>query len=296
LAYHCTLATSVFRPYNVHHPGYNLLIGETREVTVDLTDPISKGCVFKARGNHKDDTRRITRGDRPKYYVKKRVASRQEGDDLAMFQYIASRRPLVKPIDKDPDELEDPDPDEIVHNNPNEFRTQLGTIFCEKSTLKGLLLPTNMHGKMCGVAETLVALCIRDTRDILDGVGNAVNKLDLDKEFPEGPQVQYSMLLLMSETLADSAIAIKERIRSQCRYVVKFEFGGRGDGGMERVKQYLRGARLAMFTYVIVQYNLCEGHDTWEDFGIDWVLGTDDAFTDIWENSEREKWYLCKEY
>jgi hypothetical protein len=287
----------VFQPYNVHNPGNNLLIGETKEVTVDFTDPSSKGCVFRAIGNHKDDTRGITKGDRPKYYVKKRVTFRQEGDDLAMFQYIASRRPLVKPIDKDPDELEDPDPNDpnvkIIHNNPNEFRTQLGTIFCEKSTLKGLSMTrSGRRGKGCGVEETLVALCIRDT-SILDGVGNAGNKLDLDEEFPEGPQLQDSMLLLMSATLADSAIAMKELIRSKCNYLVKIEFPTKAK---VKVKQYLRGARLAMFTHVILQYNLCEGHDTWEDFGIDWVLGTDDAFTDIWENSEREKWYLCKEY
>ena len=291
----------MFQPYNVHNPGNNLLIGETKEVTVDFTDPSSKACVFRAIGNHEDDTRGITKGDRPKYYVKKRMTFRQEGDDLAMFQYIASRTPLVKPLDMDPDELEDPDPDQIMPNNPNEFRTQLGTIFCEKSTLKGLSMTrSGRRGKGCGVEETLVALCIRDT-GILDGVGNAGNKLDLDEEFPEGPQLQDSMLLLMSATLADSAIALKEKIRSYCNYLVKFEVGGSGERGVRgmgpaKVKKYLRGARLAMFTYVIVQYNLCQGHDTWEDFGIDWVLGTDDAFTDIWENSEHGTWYLCKEY
>ena len=212
---------STFEPYSASLEPLGkvvpvLDIMETREVGIDRTEQISRNCGMRLGRNYRDAARGWPSHDRLTYYVKKRITlGRRAYDGLATYQFIASRKPLVKdPLLLDPTERLDPGPEERIpslKNNLNRFRMDLGMIYCEQSTMRRLALIQN-NLVNCGIEETLVTLCLRDTAEINT---NGVETLNLDIEFDHQN--------VPSAVLADSAVQIKEMIREQCMRLVKID-------------------------------------------------------------------------
>jgi hypothetical protein len=246
---------------------------------------------MSTQNNYVNNVRGWPRHPRPTYYVKKRrTVDRKANDGLAEFQFIASRRPLVREWGFDPTEMLDPDGsdgyDQRNHRakqNRNRFRTDLGSIYCESSTMKRLALHET-HSRECGIEKTLVTLCHRDTTEINF---NGVLTLNLDNEFNHHVQ---------DPGLADSARHIKQMIRDQCIHLVKIDMQVANLQKTEQgARQYLRGAQLANFQDVIVRQAGCLNNLN----GLEWMvyetrdlLDDDNVFREVYDNT-LNVWYLC---
>jgi hypothetical protein len=300
----CKVATSPFRPYsaaydvNIATEGLELELMETREVAVNTKEPISKGCRLSAKMNHIDAKRGIpTRKDMPTYYVKKRLTDRRVNRNLAMYQFHAARTPVVKTLDQDPRERDDP-PEGLkpsATDENNQFLSELGFIYCERSTIKKLVLVTSqLTSKGCGIEETLVTLCLRDARHISP---QGVETLDLNLEFDDIDDTGYH-----NPGLADSAVQMRELVRDQCYRLVRIELGfiPRNARAAElRTKQYLRGAQLANYEDVFVKQSDCNGIE-WMVHETNYLLSSDVAFGAAFRNmngnrnqKNMRRWYVC---
>ena len=298
----CKVATSPFKPYSatfdatISVEDFELM--ETKEVAVYTNEPISKGCRLNAKTNYVDDDRRIpTKKDKPTYYVKKRLTIRGANDNLATYQFHAARRPVVKTLLADSKERDDP-PERIKNPaTPNQFKDEVGFIYCETSTIKKLALVTSSghsSSRGCGIEETLVTLCLRDARHISP---KGVETLDLNSEFDD-----IDDNLVRNAGLLDSARQMREMVRAQCYRLVRMELGFESSLGTEaelRTKQYLRGAQLANYEDVIVKHSDCNGIQ-WMFYETNDLLSSDDAFSEVFrnkdgnENAKRmHQWYLC---
>ena len=277
---------------------------ETREVGIDRNELISRDCRLTMKSNVKNDVRGWPSYPRPTYYVKKRFTlDRKENDGLLTYQFIASRKPLVQDFDDDYTETLDPGPEErepSTKNNRNRFRTDIGMLYCERSTMKKLTMtrtPNQIqnhrknHG--CGIEETLVTLCLRDTDDIIHhNPFNGINTLNLDNEFDEHFDANGNV---QNDAMRDSARHIKDMIRGKCIYLVKIDMTndkGKIEKTKEKAKHFLRGAQIANFEDVFVRQYVCPGLIDWLVYQTNWLLADNDAFDEVFDNTG-DIWYLC---
>jgi hypothetical protein len=271
---------------------FNLM--EIREVTIDRKEPFTKGCTLVAAKNYDHYRRRIYKGDLPKYYVKKRLTDRRGDPGLPKYQYIASRIPLVRPgpDHDDPNDTVDPEP---IAKKPNNFHSNLGMIYCERNTLKNMVMISSDAARTCGIEETLVTLCLRDVMHVMfhplmlrRGWG-----LPLDEELPDN--YPYN---IQDQNLAYSATVMKEHIINNCRELAKIELQGITRDSDTKLREYLRGADMAGFTHFILRFDdiNCDMGQYWDVYDLNRMLqpAKQEDFTDLYENSHRN-WYVCKE-
>ena len=284
----------------MNQPPTGFRTGETRWVPIRDNERISPNCKLARWGNYVAPERKIERGVFPRYYVKLRRTIRAPRDGLSRYQFIASRDPLVRPLNEDQTELEDPGP-ELAKPNRNRFKSELGVIYCEAATLKrlSLLFP---RAKGCGIEETLVTLCLRDETRI---TYNGVNTLDLDDEIDDHFIQDTDEAVLH----AYSATHMKELIRNQCHQFVKIDLGTLPVFKRERrelnrevfhkdeetTRKYLHGAHIARFDEVIVEQTVCPGSKRWMVHNTYTLLRYRDAFRHVYQNTGRF-WYLCSRH
>ena len=289
---------SAFQRYSAKRglvtPYTDFTTGETRWVELfsfNLWTPNARlphKCRLRTQKNYVGPRHNINRGTMVRYYVKKRRAIRTQGDDLFSYQFIASRIPLVRPLNEDANQLEDPLdlPRPGSKDNPNRFRSELGVIYCERATMKGLrFLESNPAPTGCGILETLVTLCLQDISSVSPEL---VETLNLDEEFDED--------YVQDVDEAASASYIKERIRDMCDHLVKIDRTGETE---EQLKRYLRGAEIAQFEHVIAKESSCQDQglpNTWEwmIYETTDLLNTDQEFDDVFRDTGRF-WYVCSE-
>ena len=181
------------------------------------------------------------------YYIKKRETRQSRGYDPLKYQFIASRKALVD--DNDP--LLQRDPAQTgMPNRPNEFYSQYGWVFCEKSRTEGIRLVDN-RARQCGIEILLLSLCFQD-QDVNPGPGR-LSYINLGQTFGED-------------------MGIQDRIRDDC---VKFIgvrlppnrfLGSRNQRiSSEAVGYYLKAAYNSGFDYVVSRYRCGPSKDDpWE--------------------------------
>jgi hypothetical protein len=298
--YHCIVTTSDFGTYDARNPALSVdanglgnrffQVGETRKIIIDAKDPLSQQCNWTPRGNYQNPARGIVRGYDPRYYIKKRLSAKAGAQHILRYQYIASRDPIVVPLYVDLHSKDDPLPPNP--KRPNEFKSTLGWIFCETNTLKGMVVRSGSHSG-CGIEETLVALCLRDdhhvmqsifTHNTLDFDDLGGKHLDIYEEISAGTQF---------ESLQSSAWTVVDHILHNGDKIAKIpKPQGRG---VEKMREYLRGAELAGFEFFVLKNNFCPEEPTWNTYDIDFHLlpAQRQVLTDLYANSDRN-WYVVK--
>ena len=193
---------------------------------------------------------------------------------------IASRKPLVDP--DDPFLLADPEP--ITPDRPDEFRTQLGWIFCSYSVLTPPeIFVDRSHN--CGIEQTLVEICMQD-RDVTDQV-----ELNLRRIFRTNHPIA---------SVGQTAEAMWTLVRNNYNSVLQVNFRGQN---VDAAKEVLRGAIRAGFTMVVmITSTECQygGIPRWEHYQTDVLLGNDDLLQRIHQvityTEGYFRWYFCQEF
>ena len=179
-----------------------------------------------------------TRGKVARYYIKKREISYSKGYDPLKYQFIASERPLV--------DLNDPllqKDTESFPDRPNEFYSQYGWVFCEKSRIEGLRMVAT-HARQCGVEELLLLLCFAD-RDVNPGPG-ILTYINMGETFRED---------------IDNAHAFRHRVEQTCLKFVGVRLPSNRKLGKETheinteiVGYYLKAAYISGYDYAFSKY------------------------------------------
>ena len=288
LTYHFTEAVTVYRKYDPKNSeNHNVLnVGETVIVEVDKTDPMAHQCPMRAYRDHEPaDPDEPFAGLFPKYYIKKRLTVRNTPQQLLlpMFQYVATRKPLLVEVPKSA-------------NKPNELTGQLAAIYCERARIESLLnhfgAAKIIMGK-CMIEETLVSLCLRDQ------VQNAIGDLVYDEEFTHNTP---------HRTLADSAMVIKDRLEFMSDYtniglarIRKPANSVTPNAAVKEAKMrhYLRGAQLVGYNFLIAQDLDCNVQsNVWKVFEIeDFLLDTPEKILNFQTVLERDGmyWYIVRD-
>ena len=284
-----TLEFGIYHPNGKEghgNPNPDFKLWETRSVTININEAWTQRCRMESKRNYENNHRGIDIGNFPRYYVKKRLSVPKNAGpknvQLPMYQYVASRHPIVR------HGSETLDPAPINANHPNSFHTQLGMIYCERNTLKNMVMSGDPRARRtCGIEETLVTLCLRDHNHImLDNNAAHGNRfaLDLDVELPSNFPVHYG--------LGYSATVMKRHIEDNCLALAKIQIRVPERRDEIKMKEYLRGASMAGFTHFILKYECDESY--WDVYEIDRILQPKkaDDLRQIFRNSP-QNWYFC---
>ena len=148
----------------------HLRLYETRRVSI-TSQPYRNACKMSKEKNFRqfkrdprgDEYPPLKNNDVVEYYIKKRITKREENRALPEYQYIASRNPIHLPNDiKNWDAkagnnfpTEEPPPD-IRFGDPNVFRTTIGYIYCDASSISNLTI-FDRHMYECGIGVAPVS-------------------------------------------------------------------------------------------------------------------------------------------
>ena len=255
------------------------------------------------------------------YFIKKRRTTkdeisntkitRQDLQNLPNYQYIASRNPIhllndIKNWDPTAGNnfpTEEPPPD-IRFGDPNVFRTTLGYVYCDASSISNLTI-LDRHMYECGIAVALVELCLNDDRHVLnvrlaDGVFGPLGE-------PRGIHGE-----------------IREIRQSQCDDFIEVKFKSTNADKIYREKElvwYMQGALRSKYqgiamlrktcTYYPEHEAVCEPDDVNCVKGAaDWNMYTTERMIEMqresnarsrasqWTNLSRRiirnRWYFCR--
>lgn len=235
----------------------------------------------------------------PRYYIRNRRAS-----DNVRNHYIASRNPIIRGLD---DVRGDPEPiDE--NTDPDRFMdfggiVQIADVFCHDSTMEKVRLGTKSKLKQveeCGVIETLVSLCMSDTKIT---PGRNENKPLIAETFARGPALMDVELREESRLLAENHCAKFFRIEALSK---------NGVGAITNKEQwsrkwgrYLKGAWIAGYKRALVLDARLndQGNLSWKAYNIDtlltgiFMLENDEvyAITPMAYENGKAYWYFCCE-
>ena len=184
------------------------------------------------------------------YYIKKRETQQSSGYDPLKYQFIASQKALVD--NNDPLLQNDPAPSQglYIPNRPNEFNTQYGWVFCERSRTEGMRLVDN-RARQCGIEILLLSLCFQD-QDVNPGPGR-LSYINLGQTFGEDMGIRT----LITD---DCAKFIGVRL-PPTRFL-----GSRNQRiSSKAVGYYLKAAYNSGFDYVVSKYRCgASNSDPWE--------------------------------
>ena len=173
-----------------------------------------------------------------RYYIKKREIRYSKGYEPLKYQFIASESPLVDPSDP----LLQKDPGSFP-NRPNEFYSQYGWVFCEKSRIEGLRMVVT-NARQCGVEEMLLSLCLVD-RDVNPGPG-ILTYINMGETFRED---------------INNAREFRHRVEVKCTKFVGVRLPSNRKLGLatraintEMVDYYLKAAYTSGFDYAFSKY------------------------------------------
>ena len=221
------------------------------------------------------------------YFVKKRLTVSpmvrpQKKFDILPNRPIPQRFHFVATRNKIRDE------NEHIPGRSNEFKTQLGEIYCENSQFEGLHV--DKFHKDCGIEQYLVGLCF------FDGQVNS-NMLKLDDVFSHYDQDEVN-----------DPDNVRGKVESDCTHVVEFFSPGPSIGRVARsdakkLLMTLKGARLAGYG-ALIWYNHPQDEDAglecYDEFGWEWGSSTDlitkneeDFFQFYTDTKKYSLWYFC---
>ena len=317
LSYH-TLAAFAAIPV-LEYDGNPLLIGETRAITLNNA-ALSRVRPQECRMNPNDNYDPRINGPQGlqqyvRFYIKKRLAVASTVRNYPRYHFIATRQPIDKallayydnvnpPIQAPPIQsfenqslLEVPS----IRNRANDFYSQLGHIYCEKSKLSRLRvfrLGRNMVNGRCGIQNILVKLCLEDTDvnhylRMRDPVSHSIIS-DIDIRAIFQPQVPP-----LEPSIANTNHVVYSIIRDNCRGFAAIE---RSNVERQTMYYYLEGADESGFSGLIAIYHC--GQPEWgyrnlfDLFGNPGqVVGSRDQFNAAYDSTQdgilNGFWYLC---
>ena len=215
------LAIDAYEPLRDGHYD-NFDYDEARWITIPAAHPT---CNLRNRGGrganwigetHPDIVGvGAVQGELARYYIKKRLGQNNR------VQFVALRNPQA-PF--------------LVGNRPDEFETQLATIFCKWGTLEQVTVRQPQY-KLCDIEEKLVALCLLNREDEDD----TLTKLDPNQVFAQREH---------ANTDAANLDNMRNLVEEHCLKFFRIKLPERG-GTLEQrqvlVTKYLTGAQRADF-------------------------------------------------
>ena len=249
----------------------------------DLSSRYDQNCTMTPAKNYPESNF----SSHPRYYVKKRETI---VDGLQRFQFVATRVPITDGTGAPP-----------AGTLANPFTSQLGMIYCERSVLSGLIGAgagsSRRAREKCGIEEMLVSFCL-DDRDV-----NVRPEHQLVQDWD-----QRHAYLDVTQIFARDPLYILPLVEEDCKRIAAFRISrkSRRFGNVvperRRVLQYLRGAKLKEYDYVIVGYR-CNNVQFWERYEISYLLtgintldDSNDVFNTVYGKfleSGDDTWYLC---
>ena len=320
-SYH-TLAAFAAIPV-LEYDGNPLLIGETRAITINNA-ALSRVDPQECRMNPKNNYAPRENGPQGpqqyvRFYVKKRLAvgSQLNPPINPRYHFIATRHPIDKALLVSYDNVNPPiyaPPILRIANQTllevpaivgraNDFYTQLGYIYCEKSKLSRLRVLREWPNGRCGIQNILVQLCLEDT-DVNQYLlmQNAVthsiiSDIHIRPIFhPQGP---------VEPSVANTNAAMYGIVLDNCRRLAAVQ---RKNVARDTMHYYLEGAYDSAFTGLIAIYH-CGQPDN-PDYQPEWgyrhifdllgnpgQVGSRDLFNAAYDSTSdarlNEVWYLC---
>lgn len=211
-----------------------------------------------------------------RYYIKKRLATNSR------VQFVALLNPLAPPIHG---------------NTPDQFQTQLRSIFCHGGIIEPIEKISRLFGQhiglKCDIEEKLVALCLLDFNS-----GDLGMTTEMFDHFPNAQ-------------LDPVTTATTRGLVGGCWKFTAQKLPGNNDPfyGMNNVKDYLIGAKRAGFNRVVVHgYHVaeqCQQPDviSWSGLNIDWMLQNEQVMRNLFAKTFNNRsnrwlpgkvWYFCQ--
>ena len=310
------MAYNILAVFSIKHsdiPERKLELYETRQVdvAVGIVHSINyPDCKMKPHQNH--DYPGLMTDENPAsnptlfqiatYFVKKRLTvqprarahakpiakSRGRPTGSKRFQFIATRKP-IDPIDLLPHINPDDD-------RPNEFPTQLASIYCENAKVDKLTL--HQQGSVglpetgnCGIEQYLVGLCFLD--DDVNQINRHSYQLDMDQVFSH-----------YGKGKINDVGNVRAQVEGHCDQVIEVHMPGSGSGpraqlNAKRLRAILQGARYAAYNMLIWYEHRdnggpdCDRMWKWGS-SLDWIRKGDAEFLEFYQISSKYRlWYFC---
>ena len=313
-----TIIASALLPIR-EYDGDSLVTRETVKITVGLNPFVELlqpgGCALNIGDNYDPMENGVAQGQQThvRYYIKKRLAVQPGGGAAAAllrYHFIASRRPLYRPIANNPNmpniELPEAASLSVPHREyrPNEFDSQLGWIYCGSSTLSDLQIRREFtyierrnSAKNCGIQQILVKMCVEDPdvnrylnnpRYLNPGFAGDTPKSDLNLREIFVARDRFHNLRIGNEVYASVQLYCKRFV------AVKKTVEGRGINTVEiNMRSYLRPLLNLRFTRTIY-LDQCD-FPIWRPCETQHLLSLRaGAFNEIFQNTDQSpNWYFC---